>query len=70
MDLHPLKTEQDYAAALRAIEALWDAPEDSPEADQLEILVTLVEAYEATHQPTVRRPCATTCMPASGAKGT
>ena len=51
MDLHPIKTEQDYDAALRAIETLWAAPEGSPEADQLEILLTLVEAYEANHYP-------------------
>ena len=51
MELHPIQTEQDYDAALRAIEALWSAPAGSPEAEQLEILVTLVEAYEATHHP-------------------
>jgi HTH-type transcriptional regulator / antitoxin HigA len=51
MELHPMKTEQDYDAALQAIEALWTAPTGSPEADQLDILVTLVEAYEATHYP-------------------
>ena len=51
MELHPIRTEQDYDAALRAIEALWSAPAGSPEAEQLEILVTLVEAYEATHHP-------------------
>ncbi len=46
-----MQTEQEYDAALRAIEALWSAPAGSPEAEQLEILVTLVEAYEATHYP-------------------
>ena len=51
MDIHPLKTEQDYDAALQAIEALWEAPEGSPEADSLEILVTWVEVYEAAHHP-------------------
>jgi len=51
MELHLITTEQDYDAALRAIEALWTAPAGSPEAEQLEILVTLVEAYEATHHP-------------------
>jgi HTH-type transcriptional regulator / antitoxin HigA len=51
MELHPIKTEQDYDAALQAIKALWTAPAGSPEADQLEMLVTLVEAYEATHYP-------------------
>jgi len=51
MELHPIKTAQDYAAARRAIEALWEAPAGSPEADQLELLVTLVEAYEASPHP-------------------
>ena len=51
MEIHPITTAQEYDAALRAIEALWEAPAGSPEAEQLEILVTLVEAYEATHHP-------------------
>lgn len=51
MELPPMTTEQEYDAALQGIEALWTAPAGSPEADQLEILVTLVEAYEATHHP-------------------
>jgi len=51
MEIQPIKMEQDYEVALRAIEALWNAPEGSPEADRLEILITLVEAYEATHHP-------------------
>jgi HTH-type transcriptional regulator/antitoxin HigA len=51
MERHPIQTEQEYDAALRAIEALWTAPAGSPEAEQLESLVTLVEAYEATHHP-------------------
>jgi HTH-type transcriptional regulator/antitoxin HigA len=51
MEMHPMTTAQEYDAALRAIEALWEAPAGSPEAEQLEILVTLVEAYEAIHHP-------------------
>jgi len=51
MEHPPLHTAQEYDAALQAIEALWTAPVDSPEADELEILVTLVEAYEALHYP-------------------
>jgi len=51
MELHPMQTEQQYDTALRAIETLWRAPAGSPEAEQLESLVTLVEAYEATHYP-------------------
>jgi len=47
----PLHTEQEYDAALQAIEALWTAPAGSAAAAQLELLVTLVEAYEALHYP-------------------
>ena len=51
MEQPPIHTAQEYDAALQAIEALWTAPAGSAEAAQLEILVTLVEAYEATHYP-------------------
>ena len=51
MEQPPIHTEQEYDAALQAIEALWTAPAGSSEAEQLEILVTLVEAYEALHSP-------------------
>jgi HTH-type transcriptional regulator/antitoxin HigA len=51
MEHPPLHTEQEYDAALQAIEALWTAPAGSAEAAQLEILVTRVEAYEALHSP-------------------
>ena len=50
MELHLIKTEQDYDAALRAIEALWTAPPGSPEAEQLEILVT---SSRPTRRPTI-----------------
>lgn len=50
-DIVPIKTETDYDEALREIEALWEAPEGSSEADRLEVFVTLVEAYEAKHHP-------------------
>jgi HTH-type transcriptional regulator/antitoxin HigA len=51
MHLKPIKTEADHEAALRAIERLWDAEEGTPEADSLEILTTLVEAYEEDRFP-------------------
>lgn len=51
MHIRPIKTEQDYEAALAEIETLWGAPEDSPEGDRLDVLLTLVEAYEARHHP-------------------
>ena len=51
MHIRPIKTEQDYEAALAEIEALWGAPEDSAEGDRLDVLLTLVEAYETKHHP-------------------
>jgi HTH-type transcriptional regulator/antitoxin HigA len=51
MDIRPIKTETDYEAALHEIEHLMDAELDTPEGDRLDILVTLVEAYEAKHYP-------------------
>ena len=51
MDIKPVKTEMDYQEALEEIDTLFDAQPGTPEADRLEILVTLVEAYEAEHYP-------------------
>ena len=51
MDIRPIKTETDCEAALHEIEHLMDAELDTPEGDRLDILVTLVEAYEAKHYP-------------------
>jgi HTH-type transcriptional regulator / antitoxin HigA len=51
MDIKPIRTEDDYAAALLMIDSLWGAPYGSPEGDKLDILVTLVEAYEEKHHP-------------------
>lgn len=51
MQLKPIKTEADHDAALRDIEHLWDAEDGTPEGDRLDILTTLVEAYEETHFP-------------------
>ena len=49
--LRPIKTESDYHAALKEIENLFDAAPHSPECDRLDILTTLVEAYEQKHFP-------------------
>ena len=46
MELRPIRTEADYQAALQDIEQLFDASPDTPEFDRLDILSTLVEAYE------------------------
>ena len=51
MDIRPIKTEADYQAALAEIERLFDAQPDTPEGDRLDVLTTLVEVYEADHEP-------------------
>ena len=51
MNVKPIKTELDYRAALREIETLMSAQPDSPEGDKLDVLTTLVEAYERKHYP-------------------
>ena len=49
MDIRPIKTEADYQAALEEIERLFGAALDTSEGDRLEVLTTLVEAYEDKH---------------------
>ena len=51
MDIRPIRTEEDYRAALEEAERLWDAEPGTPEGDQVEILSTLIEAHEAKHHP-------------------
>ena len=51
MEIKPIRTEFDYDAALTEIESLWGAPYGSSEGDRLDVLVTLVEAYEEKHHP-------------------
>lgn len=51
MRLKPIRTEADYDAALEEIDRLMNATPGTPEGDQLDILATLVEAYEARHRP-------------------
>ncbi len=49
MDIKPIKTKKDHAQTLKRIEALMTAKPNTPQGDELDILVTLVEAYEAKH---------------------
>ena len=49
MHLKPIKTKADYEVALYEIERLWGADEGTTEGDRLEVLATLVEAYEEAH---------------------
>lgn len=51
MDIKPIRTEADYQAALREVESLMTAEFGTPEGDRLDVLATLVEAYEAKHFP-------------------
>ena len=51
MNIKLIKTDADYRAALKDIETLMMAKPDSPEGDKLDVLVTLIEAYEAKHFP-------------------
>ena len=49
MNIKPIKTKEDYTATLSQIEKLMDARPNTPQMDELEVLTTLVEAYEAQH---------------------
>jgi len=49
MDIRPIRTEEDYEIALAEIEQLFDTAPGTPDGDRLEVLVTLVQAYEDQH---------------------
>ena len=51
MDIKPVRNESDYRATLAEIEGLMMAKKDSPEGERLDVLVTLIEAYEAKNYP-------------------
>ena len=51
MDIAPIKTKRDHTRALKEIEGLMTAKRNTPEGDRLDVLVTLVEAWEAKHFP-------------------
>ena len=51
MDIRPIRTRVDYRAALKAVESLMTAKANSPEGERLDVLVTLIEAYERRHFP-------------------
>lgn len=50
-DIRPIRTDSEHRAALKEIERLWGAKPGSREDDRLEVLVTLVHAYEEVHHP-------------------
>jgi HTH-type transcriptional regulator / antitoxin HigA len=51
MDIRPIRTDEDHRAALAEIEACWGAAEEIEEGEKLEVLVALVELYEAKRWP-------------------
>jgi HTH-type transcriptional regulator/antitoxin HigA len=51
MEISPIKTQRDYRRLLKEIEGLMSAKRNTPEGDRLDLLVTLVEAWEAKHYP-------------------
>jgi len=51
MDIRPIRTDEDHRAALAEIEACWGAAEGTEEGDKLDVLVALVEIYEAKRWP-------------------
>jgi HTH-type transcriptional regulator / antitoxin HigA len=51
MEIAPIKSHRDYCHVLKEIEGLMNARRNSPDGDRLDVLVTLVEAWEAIHHP-------------------
>src|SRR5438132_8331128 len=50
-DIKPIRTKKDYETALAEVERLWGAKIGTPDGDRLDILATLIDAYEAAHYP-------------------
>ena len=51
MEIVPIKTKRDYHRTLKEIEGLMTAKRNTPEGDRLDVLVTLIEAWEARNYP-------------------
>lgn len=50
-DVKPIRSEEDYEAALVEVERLWGAKLGTPRGDRLDVLATLIDAYESEHHP-------------------
>ena len=51
MKIKPMRSDSDVRAALRRLDVVFQAADGTPAADEMEILVTLIEAYENKHYP-------------------
>src|SRR5215510_9949529 len=50
-EIKPIRTKSDYEAALAEVERLWGAKLGTPDGDRLDVLATLIDAYESIHDP-------------------
>jgi HTH-type transcriptional regulator / antitoxin HigA len=50
-EVRPIRTKRDYEAALKEVERLWGAKAGTAEGDRLDVLATLIDAYETEHYP-------------------
>jgi HTH-type transcriptional regulator/antitoxin HigA len=50
-EVRPIRTKRDYEAALKEVERLWGAKTGTSDGDRLDVLATLIDAYEAEHYP-------------------
>jgi HTH-type transcriptional regulator / antitoxin HigA len=50
-EVKPIRTKRDYEVALKELERLWGAKSGTPNGDRLDVLATLIDAYEAVHHP-------------------
>jgi HTH-type transcriptional regulator/antitoxin HigA len=50
-DIKPIRTRTDYKRALEEVEHLWGSKLGTPDGDRLDVLATLIDAYEAKHDP-------------------
>lgn len=50
-EVKPIRTKRDYEASLKEVERLWGAKAGTRDGDRLDVLATLIDAYEAEHYP-------------------
>ncbi|MEQ1523080.1 MAG: helix-turn-helix domain-containing protein [Aestuariivirga sp.] len=50
-DIKPIRTSKDHANAMKEVESLWGAKGGTPKGDRLDVLATLIDAWEAIHYP-------------------
>ncbi len=50
-EVRPIRTKRDYEAALNEVDRLWGAKAGTRDGDRLDVLATLIDAYEAEHYP-------------------